>query len=91
MAENGTYDLALELLKELLPEQEQALGKNNPETLVTRFSIAHYMAESGTTELALKLFRELLPDQERVLGKENAFTLGTMKQIELCQSKIARK
>ena len=57
------------------------LGRDHPETLVTRHNIAFWTGAVGDAPEALRLFRELLPDQERVLGRDHPDMLTTRGNI----------
>ena len=56
-------------------------NRDHPETLATRYNIAHWTGEAGDAQEALRLLTELLPDQERVLGRDHAQTLTTRHNI----------
>ena len=76
--ETGDAQEALRLFAELLPDQERVLGRDHPDTLMTRHDIARWTGEAGDAPEALRLFAELLPDQERVLGRDHPDTLMTL-------------
>ena len=42
-------------------------GRDHPDTLIARASIAYWTGQCGDSAEALRLYRELLPDLERVL------------------------
>jgi hypothetical protein len=73
---------ALRLFQQLLPDQERVLGRDHPETLITRNNIAFLTEERGRPEEALRLYQELLPDQERVLGRDHPGSLTTRRDIQ---------
>ncbi len=60
---------------------ESKLGPDHPDTLTTRYNIAHWTGEVGDAREALRLFTELLPDRERVLGRDHPGTLRTRHNI----------
>ncbi len=64
-----------------LPHLIQTLGSDHPDTLGTRYNIAHLTGETGDAPEALRLSRALLPDQERVLGSDHPDTLPTRNNI----------
>jgi hypothetical protein len=82
MMERGHPAEALRLLEDLLPDQERVVGRNHPDTLITRINIADSTEEAGNPERALKLFQKLLPDQERILGSNHLYTLSTKSKIQ---------
>jgi hypothetical protein len=61
---------------ELLPLQEKALGADNPDTLITRASLARWTGRAGDAAGARDQFARLLPIQERVLGPVHPDTLS---------------
>jgi hypothetical protein len=79
--QSGNIKCALKLDQELLPDQEQYLGKNHPGTLKTRHDIACFIGQSGDFRQALKLLQELLIDQEQYLGKNHPDTLKARHDI----------
>ncbi len=56
---------------------ENALGAENPETLVSRGNLAAAYHEAGRVEDAISLWEESLRIEERVLGADHANTLVT--------------
>ena len=54
--EVGDAREALRLFAELLPDQERVLGRDHPDTLMTRNNIAHWTGEVGDAREALRLF-----------------------------------
>ena len=75
------YSEALLLFQALLPDQERVIGKDHPDTMRARNSIAAYTGYTGDAAGALALFHALLPDNERVLGKDHPDTLTTRNNI----------
>ena len=67
--------------QELLPDQVRVLGRDHPDTLTTRASIALWTGECGDSAQALRLCQELLPDLVRVLGPDHPDTLGIRQAI----------
>jgi Tetratricopeptide repeat len=63
---------------------ESTLGKDHPETVRTRNTIAFYTGYTVEMRQALESFRNLLPYQEQVLGKDHPDTLITKDGIALC-------
>ena len=78
---DGRRARALRLSSELLPDRERVLGRDHPDTLRTRISIAHWTGATGDALGALRLFTELLRDLERVLGRDHPGTLTTRNNI----------
>ncbi len=59
------------------------MGKEHPDTLSTRYTLAVAIRDQGFTQEAEDLFRDLLPLQERVKGEEHPDTLATRYALAL--------
>ena len=79
--ERGNYRDALAIDKGALPIMEQVLGRDHPDTLATRGSIASWTGQTGEAGEALRLLRELLPIMEQALGCDHPSTLATRHNI----------
>jgi hypothetical protein len=79
----GDAPEALRLSSAVLSDQERVLGRDHPDTLMTRNDIARRLGETGDRSGALRLLSELLPDRERVLGPDHPDTLRTRGEIAL--------
>jgi hypothetical protein len=76
----GDAALAREMLAELLPIQERALGIDHRYVLATRHQLAAYTGHAGDPAQARDMLAELLPIRERVLGCDHPHTLSTRHQ-----------
>jgi hypothetical protein len=56
---------------------DKLLGKDHPDTLVTRDNVAFWTGNAGDAQEALRLFRE----RERLLGKDHPDTLVTRNNV----------
>jgi hypothetical protein len=81
LIERARYDEAKPLLHRALQTTEEIQGRDHPDTMRTRHTIARWTAEVGDSREALRLFRELLPAQVGVLGPDDPDTLLTRHQI----------
>jgi hypothetical protein len=81
--QTGSAREALRQAQELLAEQEQVLGPDHPDTLLTRSDIAVLTRKTGHANTALRLAQELLADRERVLGPDHPDTLETRMWVAL--------
>ena len=72
---------ALRQFRQLLPDQERALGPHHPDTLSTRNNIAYWTGETGDAAEALRLYRLLLPEWEQVLGPHHPDTRITRGEV----------
>ena len=68
-------------MTDLLPDRERVLGRDHPETLVTRSQHCALDRRYGDSPEALRLFESLLLDQERVQGCDHPDTLTTRHNI----------
>ncbi len=75
----GRPSPALSALRDLLADEEQILGPDHANTLITRATIAQLMDETGDRDEALDLLRQVSQDQVRVLGSEHPATEATLK------------
>ncbi|MEU9286810.1 hypothetical protein AB0D57_19355 [Streptomyces sp. NPDC048275] len=57
-----------------------ALGEDDPNTLVTRYSLAHWQGAAGDPAGAADTLAELVKQTERVLGKDHKMT-GTAQLV----------
>ncbi|MBL9058683.1 MAG: tetratricopeptide repeat protein, partial [Mangrovicoccus sp.] len=77
-------------LRALIPDMERVKGKDHPDTLTTRATIARALLDQGKAEAAEADLRSLLPATERVMGKDHPHTLTTRwvaAQAALAQGK----
>ena len=73
---------ALQLYRELLPDQIRVLGRDHPETLSNRYQIAFWTEKCGKPSEALGLYQKLLHDRGRVLGTNHPDTVDTRHHIQ---------
>jgi tetratricopeptide (TPR) repeat protein len=81
LIERARYEEAKPLFRRALLIIERELGRDHPETLRTRHSIARWTAEVGDAREALRLFHELLPAQVKAQGLTHPDTLLTRHSI----------
>lgn len=79
--ERGNYSEALAIESRVLPIHELLLGRDHPDTLITRYNIAVWTGDARGSAEPLRQFRELLHDQQRVLGLDHAVALRTRSDI----------
>jgi len=87
--EAGDVVEAVQLLRELLPDQQRVLEPSHPDTLNTRHHIAHWTGAAGNAAEAVRLLRELLPDQQRVFGPDHPDTLATRSSMATWTEDVA--
>jgi hypothetical protein len=67
--------------EELLTDCLRVLGPDHPDTLATRYNLAHWRGEAGDAAGAVAAFEELLTDYLRVLGPDHPYTLTTRHNL----------
>jgi tetratricopeptide (TPR) repeat protein len=72
----GRNSEAEHMYRQVLADQEKALGKDHPDTLATRLGLARTISHSRYRQ-AEQMYRDLLVDQRRILGEEHPQTLIT--------------
>ena len=72
----------MEWYRRVLDAQENSLGKDHPDTLVTVCSMANSLRRQGKYDEALEFFRRALAGQEKSLGNGHPDTLATSQHIE---------
>ena len=77
----GEEAKARDQLAALMQEAEQALGLENPETLIARGHLARFIGEAGDPAAARDQYAALLLVRERVLGREHRDTLTTRAHL----------
>jgi tetratricopeptide (TPR) repeat protein len=75
--DQGQYNNAERILREVIPEYERALGSEHPDTLRTRNNLASALLYQGTYAEAEAEYRAVLKLKEKVLGPEHPDTLRT--------------
>ncbi len=79
--EQGLYSQAGAVQRAVLAAQQQVLGPDHPDTLVTRYRVAYAVGELGNHAAALAEYREVLAAQQQVLGPDHQHTLVTRQDI----------
>ncbi|KAJ3948114.1 uncharacterized protein N0V96_002357 [Colletotrichum fioriniae] len=77
----GMHDVAYQLWRHFLSNQERARGKENPMTLQAKRNVAIGCANLNRLEEAEEILREVLEVSERVLWRTHLDTLATMDQL----------
>ena len=77
----GSYTGALEIYRDLVSREGNALGPGHPETLATANAIGYYYSETGNYEEALVWYQRALDGREKVLGKDHVDTLHTIHNM----------
>ncbi|KAH0595025.1 hypothetical protein MHUMG1_07324 [Metarhizium humberi] len=78
----GQLNEAAEILGAVLPEQEEILGKNHPETLLTRNDHA-LLLQDRDPDAAARELRRIHMAQVQVLGRDDSATLRTESNLAL--------
>jgi tetratricopeptide (TPR) repeat protein len=77
----GQYANDEMILREVLVERERALGKEHPDTLRARNSLAIALRRQGQSAAAEAAFRDLITLEEKVLGPKHPDTLRTRNNL----------
>ncbi|KAF3922111.1 hypothetical protein ABW20_dc0110461 [Dactylellina cionopaga] len=73
----GKYDEAMQWYQQALAGKEKALGKDDPDTLITVNNIAEAFSYQGKYDEAMKWHERVLTGKQMVLGKDDPSTLIT--------------
>jgi len=79
--DQARYRDAEAILREVLKEREQALGPENPDTILTRHRLAIALDLEGKNAEAEMEYRAVLMLEEKVLGAEDPNTLKTRNNL----------
>ena len=80
---SGRPDLAVKLLRDLLPRVQARLSPDSSLSLTTRSLLAHWLGQEGRVAEAVAELQALLADQQRVLGPDHPDTLTTRNNLAL--------
>jgi Tetratricopeptide repeat len=83
LSDQGKYEQAEEIHRQVLRLRETVLGKEHPDTLASMNNLAEIPSDQGKYEQAEEIHRQELRLCETVLGKE-PFTLTSRKQRQEC-------
>ena len=75
------YHESERILREVLSEQQQAIGADHPDTLQTRYRLAWVLGLEGQYTESEEMFRQLLTDRRRVFGEDDIATTATRHRI----------
>lgn len=79
--QQGHYDEAINLYRELIDIQSKATGIERKETLFIRHDLAYALGEAGQNDESIEVYRALIPVRERVEGPDNEGTLASMNNL----------
>jgi len=75
------YHESERILREILPEQQQAIGPDHADTLQTRYRLAWVLGLEGQYSESEDMFRKLLADRRRKFGEDHIATTATRHRI----------
>ncbi|WP_201771810.1 tetratricopeptide repeat protein [Kutzneria albida] len=75
-------------MEELLVDQGRVLGREHPDTLTIRGSLAYLRGEAGDVVGAVAALEELLADLRQVLGRDHPDTLATRRNLAHWQDRL---
>jgi tetratricopeptide (TPR) repeat protein len=81
LAPTGRLAEAIRLYEQTLADSERVLGREHPNTVVSRNNLASAYETAGDLALALRLHEETLADSERILGREHPNTLVSRSNL----------
>ncbi|MFD4737792.1 SAV_2336 N-terminal domain-related protein, partial [Streptomyces virginiae] len=81
LGESGQVVAARDHFSLLAAETSTRLGRDHPDTLAARNSLARWRGEAGDAAGAAAAFAELRADRERVLGSDHPDTLNTSHDL----------
>jgi tetratricopeptide (TPR) repeat protein len=90
LSDQGKYEQAEEMHRQVLRLSETVLGKEHPDTLSSMNNLAEVLSCQGKYEQAEEMHRQVLRLSETVLGKEHPDTLSSMNnlaEVLSCQGK----
>jgi len=83
LAKRCEFDEAEVLYRQALAGRERALGRSNPETLVSVFNLATLLLKSGDYDAAGPLFERALAGFEHGLGSNNEYVKMCRHALEI--------
>ncbi|OAP56891.1 hypothetical protein AYL99_09003 [Fonsecaea erecta] len=81
LSDQGKYEAAEQMHREVVEVIERALGKEHPSTLTSINNLALVLSHQGKYEAAEQMHREVVEVRERVLGKEHPETLTSINNL----------
>jgi tetratricopeptide (TPR) repeat protein len=81
LSDQGKYEQAEEMHRQVLRLSETVLGKEHPDTLSSMNNLAEVLSCQGKYEQAEEMHRQVLRLSETVLGKEHPNTLTSMNNL----------
>jgi hypothetical protein len=69
------------MFEEILARRVKALGREHPDTLRSRSSLANTLASLGRHDEAAKLHQKIIEDRVRVLGSDHERTELSRKRL----------
>ncbi len=82
--EEGKFEEAMELLKQLHTAQREALGEKHPDTIQTLGHLAFTHSRAGQYEIALQLLNRVYTLELEVLGGSHRHTLSALEMMADC-------
>ncbi|WP_327149741.1 caspase, EACC1-associated type [Nocardia sp. NBC_01329] len=80
----------IEELENVLTNQRESLGDDDPSTLLTGHNLAYGYEQAGREEEAIELYEQILENRRRVLGEDNLATLITGHNLAHTYQKVGR-
>ncbi|NKY60929.1 FxSxx-COOH system tetratricopeptide repeat protein [Nocardia flavorosea] len=90
ITDQGLTTLAITYLYRVVAHDEWALGRDHPNTLASRGSLAVAYTHAGRTDEAILLFEQTLADCERILGPDHPQTLTTRSNLAYAYNSAGR-
>ena len=90
LVKQGKYELAFDILEQLLDGDIEVLAKNDFDALTSMSCIGLRFMEQFKPDSAVRVFERLLTKQKEYLGESHTDTLGTMHNIGVCYMEQAR-
>ena len=81
---------AIVIGEQLIPDQEQLLGRDHPGTLTSRLNLAIAYRAAGRTIEAIPLYDQTLAARERVLGPDHPDTLASRNNLAVAYRDAGR-
>jgi hypothetical protein len=78
---HARYHESERILRDVLPEQQQAIGSDHPDSLQTRYRLAWVLGLEGKHAESEEMYRQLLIDRRRVFGDDDIATTATRHRI----------
>jgi tetratricopeptide (TPR) repeat protein len=88
LADNAAQAIAIG--EQLVADQEQVLGPEDPNTLAARNNLAIAYQAAGRTDEAITLYEQALADMERILGPDHPTTLAARHGLAIAYQAAGR-